>query len=528
MPRPDRGRQVSSRAPVGRGTAVLAVFVGLSVIPAPAPGQTPDYQNISASNQLEYSLEEDTNDEIVEDWFDFDYDLSPFMLGFRYELYHPRENIQPVPSNVVDSASTQGFTYRYIKYRSDSFDMTVGNFYALFGRGMALRLYEDRNIRVDNNLDGIFLEARPWRLRMKALTGRMASNDPSWFPGIPRRRVGQLHAFDVEGEVTNDLSLGTSFLSNRSGSFSKEELAAFRGQTRLWLFDIYAEYGRIFDPSEGVSAVRQDGKGEGYYLATSFNTAGLGLSFEYKDYEDFDFSASDQTPYNNPPALSREHTYALLNRHPHQLNANNEEGYQFEGTWSPDYNTTVLFNHSNTWRQSGQRIFMELYGEVERYFGRSLRAVGAFDYSEELEDSHTKNTTPVVEVEYFIDDVNSFRGEFQHQHTEGDTIDLEGGGFFWLGEFDHRYILLEYARAPKWTISLVHEWSDEVEGQGIAGADQTDRTSWTMAMVSYNITQSNNISVMYGQRHGGFNCVGGVCRFEPEFEGLEVKLFTRF
>ncbi len=511
------------------GAVSAVILFSLFFCFGPLFGQSAGYNNISASNQLEYSLEDSTNTEIIENWFNFDYDLSPFELGFRYELYQPQENLGT--GTPVDDGSTQGITYRYARYRGEDFSVTVGNFYTMFGRGMTLRLYEDRFIRVDNSMDGLLLEATPGRFRMKALTGRMNSNDPTNFPKIPRTKVDQLHAIDVEADVVGNLTLGTSFLSTRSGTFQKKELAAFRGQMSLWKLDFYGEYGRVSDPSETTDNPVADGWGEGIYFATSFSTRGFGLSAEYKKYDDFSFTTSDLTSYNNPPSLSREHTYALINRHPHQLNAIDEEGYQVEVTWSPDHNTTVLGNHSNTWDALDRALFKEVYGEVERYFGSSMRAVAAFDYGEEGADTHTKNYTPVIEIEYFLDDVNSVRTELQHQHTKGDRIDLPFGGFSELGEFDTEYILFEYARAPKWVFSVNVEWTNksvDPENSQLLPGEDSDRTSWALANVSYNISESNNISVMYGSRHGGFNCVGGVCRFEPEFKGLEVKLFTRF
>ena len=256
----------------------------------------------------------------------------------------------------------------------------------------------------------------------------------------------------------------------------------------------------------------------------------LGLRREAKDYDRLAFSASDLTDYNNPPSLSREHTYALLSRFPHQPNADDEEGYQVEATWSPDPNTTLLLNTSNTWGKDDTKIFQEYYGEVERYFGTSLRAVASFDYRRESADTHTRSYIPVVELEYFIDDVNSVRTELQHQHVKGDTIPLRDTewGIFWLGEFDHEYSLFEYARSPGWTCSFVNEWTNKKLPEQKLPSETADRKRWTYGLVSYNINESNNVRVMYGSRHGGWNCVGGVCRFEPEFKGFEVKMFTRF
>lgn len=490
------------------------------MIPSRALSQSPSYTNISASNQLEYSLEDSTNNEIVEDWFQFDYDLSPFELGFRYELYQPRENPSQAPD--IDDASSQGITYRYVKYKSEKFIMTLGNFYTLFGRGMTLRSYEERNIRVDNSLDGLLLETNPGKIRLVALTGRMSSNDPIYFPNIPRTKVDQLHAIDLEADVARNLKVGTSFLSSRQGinPFPRTELAAVRGEGSVWLFDFYGEYGQL--------SGNKDGKG--IYIATSFNRRGLGVSAEFKRYRDYSFSASDFTEYNNPPALVREHTFTLLNRHPHQLNADDEKGFQFEATWSPDDVTTILGNASGTWDRYDRTLFREYYAQVERYFGGSLRAVAVFDYSQELVQSGSRNYTPVVELEYTLDDVNSFRAEFQHQHSRvrfPAGIYYDGVIYEDIGEFDHEYILLEYSRSPRWVFSLVNEWSNKSDLQRVL-ISETDRTRWIFATVSCNVSESNNVMLSYGSRHSGYYCVGGVCKFEPEFEGLEVKMFTRF
>jgi hypothetical protein len=41
----------------------------------------------------------------------------------------------------------------------EGINITAGNFYKLFGRGLILKSYEDRNIRIDNNLLGVKVEA---------------------------------------------------------------------------------------------------------------------------------------------------------------------------------------------------------------------------------------------------------------------------------------------------------------------------------------------------------------------------------
>jgi hypothetical protein len=38
----------------------------------------------------------------------------------------------------------------------------------------------------------------------------------------------------------------------------------------------------------------------------------------------------------------------------------------------------------------------------------------------------------------------------------------------------------------------------------------------------------HHLTLMVGRRRAGFVCVGGVCRFEPQFEGVEFRLVSTF
>lgn len=99
----------------------------------------------SASNQLEYYFNSGNNKDIFHDWFDFagTYDL--YQAGLRYEAHQPD-----------DFGNTfQEFSYRYFQVTTKSFQIIAGNYYAMFGRGLILRSYENRDLRFDNNLDGI-------------------------------------------------------------------------------------------------------------------------------------------------------------------------------------------------------------------------------------------------------------------------------------------------------------------------------------------------------------------------------------
>ena len=53
------------------------------------------------------------------------------------------------------------------------------------------------------------------------------------------------------------------------------------------------------------------------------------------------------------------------------------------------------------------------------------------------------------------------------------------------------------------------------------------RNYWGFVQGSYSLNDYIDISLLIGSRQAGNICIGGVCRYEPEFEGVELKMLTR-
>ena len=83
-----------------------------------------------------------------------------FSAGMRYEYYlDPLEGFDK-------RLKGHGIPYRYINYKKDQFDITLGNFYDQFGSGLVFRSYQEWNLGIDNSIDGIRVKINP----MKGLT----------------------------------------------------------------------------------------------------------------------------------------------------------------------------------------------------------------------------------------------------------------------------------------------------------------------------------------------------------------------
>lgn len=79
----------------------------------------------------------------------FNYSNGGFSAGLRYESY------QNVMLGYPSGYKGSGIPYRYIRYKNDKLDFTVGNFYDQFGSGMIFRSYEARGLLFDNTVDGV-------------------------------------------------------------------------------------------------------------------------------------------------------------------------------------------------------------------------------------------------------------------------------------------------------------------------------------------------------------------------------------
>jgi hypothetical protein len=290
----------------------------------------------------------------------------------------------------------------------------------------------------------------------------------------------------------------------------KREIYTGRMETSIENIYFYGEYGnRIRNPGHAV------------YIGTNLFIKGVGISAEFKEYKNFSQRSADNTiDYNNPPALTREHTFTLLSRNSWAMNVNNEKGYQVEATYSPMRMNTLLLNFSQTTNLDGDLLFEEYYAEWSRYQGDWLYAV--LGYASQI-NFDVRSVTPILELEFYLDERNSIRTELQHQHQKG----MLRGDLDLVGEFDVDLLVAEYSRSPRWTFSFIGERNNMSDLQrGIQ--DLPDKSIFLAGQVSVQLSENHDLMVFAGSRQKGKVCVGGVCRTEPEFEGVEVKLFSRF
>jgi hypothetical protein len=475
---------------------------------------------VSVSNQMKYSYDQDLKREIFEDWFNADYRYGIFKAGIRFDVFQPNDP-NPAISRGKEKYGDIGFKYLSVSLgkRKRGLDLTVGNFYSVFGRGLVVKIFENRNIRIDNNLLGAKFSGRYKAFRLTAFSGMPESADAV--------RKDILHAADLEFRGIKRTKIGVSFASNRPylDGIATTNLLSGRVSARFGKFDFYGEYG-VKQNADLENEIDRNIVGRGIYGNLNFYFGSFSVSTEYKYYDNFKFTSYDGTVvYNTPPSTTQDYSYILLNRHPHALNQDNEQGgqiavnYVFDPTFDFKANfgiTKTLDDNSFYQIIKGTHLdvrtqLTEAYAQLHKDW-KNFMTIFAFGYGKEL-SANTENFTPVFEGRYYLNDENTLRFVWEHQQVR--VISTEE-------KYYDDVLVFEWMRSPDLVFSFVGEMQTKEPTAG-----NLEREFWAFGMVTYNIFEGSELSLLIGSRHAGNICVGGVCRYEPEFKGIELKMTNR-
>lgn len=492
------------------------------------------------------------------------YTKGNFSAGIRYESY--LNSVLGFPGRFKGS----GIGYRFAKYQHEKLEVTIGNFYEQFGSGLILRSYEERNLGLDNAMDGFRVKFRPFDgVTLTGLYGYQRLDFDSRIingPGIVRAADADISlndAIPALAEKKTKITLGGSFVSRfqEGGTIEKDTLVlevpdnvgSWAGRINVlrgkWNF--YGEYVRkINDPNADNDFTYRDG--EGILTQLSYSRKGLGINLQAKTVDNMSFRSDRDLllfdlPINFIPAITKQHTYNLAaTLYPYATVINGESSYSAELFYKfkkntplgGKYGTNIIVNFAaanslDTTRLSGidgvidgfkrnslffgdQKFVRDFNAQVSKKINKKLKAKYTYFYLEFNplanpvtvdEKSMIFADIHVLEVGYKIKPKHSLRVEAQTLFTEQDKGD-------WAT------LIVEYNWSPHWFVSVIDQYN--------YGNDNVDeRIHYLYATAGY-INGSNRISVGYGKRREGIFCVGGVCRAVPASNGFELSITSSF
>jgi hypothetical protein len=465
----------------------VAIF--LLIIFSLAPAQI----RFSGNSHVEYSRNgsKDVKQQTVErrhffdNWTEGNWEYRRWRLGLRLEMH----NAPPIyaPDQSVVKAT---LAHRFLEYHTGSFGLRVGNFYSLFGRGLTLRFYENRQLRHDDRADGVKIEYLHHRFDIKLIAGQPINRE--------NQRQKFFQAAELKLKPFKPFQFGNTFVTMRPASQARVSWGSLFSELNVKFGSLYAEYAREDNPIAVQS-------GDALYLNSNLFLGAFSLMAEFKDYDRFEQFAG--AFFNNPPMVAREHFYTLLNRRQLIQDADDEQGFLAEASYPIIKDGILTVNYNRTRNHRHEKKFQEYYGQFEWSTPWDWEWLGAFGRQE---DPAARYLNFVNSASFKVSDFNALKIVYEHQHTKRLLNDQQ---------FYDQAITLGFSHAPTWTVSLLGERTTE---------QHSPKRFWAALQLEVNFLKSCEWSLFAGSRRKGKVCVGGVCVIKPELDGIETTFTTRF
>jgi len=429
------------------------------------------------------------------DEFSFRLTYKNFTFGMKFIADLPRYDEYAAMQDLTSQSISYTWDERFLEYKVDDFSARAGNFEQVFGSGIALRVYQDKDFNIDTRLNGLSTEIFPKFFQMKALYGALPNKDNE----IKNDLVAGL---DVQKDVFDPLKLGASFVNVREwqagDNYLDRKIFGARADLDASVFDLRAEYGYL-DQSEGISKI-----GHAFYgnLNTYFDI--ISFSVTYNNYLNFD------SRFNDLPILN--HSNEPMYDSPL---GKDQQGVMGEVMFMPnDFNEFVI-NYAEEWNNVWKIRQSDLWVEAIHYFDTSTLVVSFshLERKDEEVDHWEKEVTPTLMYDFMIGETPlSIKAEYQYY----DKHYQQEKSHHWEPLMQIDTIIFDF------DFSIIAEYSYENM------KDIGKNSPWFGAEISKEIFQDTTMRLFVGKEKGGKVCRNGVCRYRNQFEGLRLELITTF
>lgn len=485
--------------------------------------------------------------------------FSDFLVGFRLLHDGPPEF----------GVEFTGLRKRYLEFRKDDLYIRAGDLYTLYGRGLALNLFESRPLGFDTGLDGVKMEYTTDRLKLGITAGDILYHD---ILDLNRTEEYRLRAGSLEVKALAELTLGFTFVSGKSkfppptfpDMHAQFNMPEYFAKASVAGFDVSIAYAEKRTKVYNDTAATH--RGTGFYGSVSYTAESFGVSVEYKDYR-FGIAdpygrnnrnrATKALAFQNAPIVHKEHTFTLLSRYPHIIDFNDEVGFQVDVFYtlfeqltgnvnfaaaSRHYSfaptgDTILFlpvygskPRTTSWLPSFDRKyspFWEMYAEFQYYLepgGTDYVLVALNRRSEDIVDELRTPSNPQgyiesrrlsavpIAVQYSISEDWSvkFVSERQWVYDDGNKAQKK---------FYNHFLSFSVTKSPSFSVTLRYEFTSD---RGTID----ERKDWTALDASYRLSGNHTITLTVGGDRGGQICTNGVCRIVNPFLGVRASVVS--
>ena len=495
------------------------------------------------------------------------YSNGKFSAGTRFESYLPALLGYP------QRFSGSGIGYRYARYNDNEIDVTVGSIYEQFGTGMLLRTYEEPQLGLENQLDGIRVIYRPHKaVQLKGVYGKQRfnfNNRVEYGPGIIRGLDGELNLNNLikplsESEL--NLTLGGSIVSKYQAASNDtliipENVAGYGGRLNAYYKNFYLNSEYVIKENDPSATNSADpvynyiyNKGHGAFFNLGYSERGFGITLQGKSINNMNFR-SDRNALNTDlminylPALTKTHTYNLAaTLYPYATVPYGEVAYQVDVIYQlkrgsklgGKYGTMINANYAVAY--DTKRKYLDDFSAGEQRLGYSVNPFEANfdslffqDINIEIKRKINKNlkmnvnyfnfifnplANPVTKYdEYIFAHIGVIDATYKLAKKHSLRAELQ---HMWTeqDQGDWATAILEYSISPNWFFAILDQYN-------YGNKDPDLRVHYLLGSFGY-IHHSTRFTVNVGKQRAGIFCIGGICRPVPASNGVTFTFTTSF
>jgi len=493
-----------------------------------------------------------------------DYFKNKWEFGTQIESYYPKAIINYSPDLKDVNIGTIYARYNDIE---NGVNITLGHFYEQFGSGLILRSWEDRALGVNNALFGMNAKLRLTKnLDLTALGGKQRVGmgfdfSESYVLGTNL----EFNAADALKLENTDLRFGASYV----GRLDEKKEVIYEGVNDLTSavsarfnlgiggFNFGTEYIHkqkdiVISNEDYVDGTFLDGNA--LLVNLGYNKGNFGSSVNLRRMENMTFYTDRKlagNQYNKGvinyiPALTKQYDFSLQNIYVYQAQGgvswfekrNGEIGGQYDfyydfvegSALGGKYGTHLAVNGSywgglkstydfannkleDEFLKFGEKYYSDIAVEVRKNWSPTFQTItmymNQYYNAPVLEGKFDDVKTDIVSVEglYNFSETSSVRLQVQNMWASADKGDWGAA-------------LLEYVPNTMFSIYVTDMYN-------YGNSHPETRIHYYSVGGSFS-KGATRIAVNYGRQRGGLMCVGGVCRYVPESNGLTLNLTTNF
>ena len=499
------------------------------------------------------------------DYLKLDYVNGRFSVGVQGEAYLPAlQGYNDLRNNGFDKPKVM-LASKYIQWQDANYSVMVGDVYDQFGNGLIFRSFEDRQLGINNSIEGGRVTATFGNIvSVKALFGRPRLYSSA--NGYSRGWIGSQYArstvggadlsvslSDIIGSEELMMSIEGSYVNRRERldrelngmnygtdyfpyfELTSPDLNMYSARLNLDYkgFTLRGEYaGKGKDISSGA-VLGKAAKGSAVLAELGYNVGGLSVSAQVRRLEMMGTSLSLYgnlgvmgNTLNYLPALTRQHTYMLAALNPCQMNAEGELAVQADvyytlrskqsrqRYWNFHANYSTAYTLKAYQTASGKRelLWSDVNVDVERQWNKQWKSTLMFS-RQEWNTSHGQG--PALPSTTYVS--NIFVGDVMYKINKKFSLRMEAQ-YLLSNDYEGDWVagLVEFNVAPHWSVFF-----SDMYNLG------TTKTNYYNGGLSFTHNRTR-VQVSYGRNRAGYVCSGGVCRYQPAYTGVNLMLTTSF